>query len=110
MTRSSGCRLAWPRLLALSGVALVATLAAAAPARPAQAATSRVAYITDFGGGLNDTGFPGASIFVNAVTGSVPGSGGTGTYNGATFVNVPVATIDASPATALNGFDTAILY
>ena len=58
------------------------------------------AYVTDFGAGVNDSAFPpsgGSSIFNNAV-GGVPLPNG-GTYNGATFTNVPISTIDSSPAT-----------
>lgn len=91
----------------LTGIAMIVLPA------PAHAATTHsVAYITDFGSGINDTGGPGSgsSIFVNAVTGSPIGSGNTGTYNGVSFTNVPVASIDAAPATALNGFDSLIMY
>jgi Bacterial Ig-like domain (group 1) len=72
--------------------------------------SSKVAYVFDFGTGLNDGSGPGSSssIFANAVTGSGLIDGGA--YNGATFHNVPVSTVDASPSTAFNGFDTVILY
>ena len=74
--------------------------------------SSNAAYIFDFGSGINDTGGPGigSSIFVNAVTGSPIGAGNTGSYNGVSFTNVPVSAIDANPAHALDGFDTAVLY
>ena len=71
-------------------VRLTASVLAAQAARPpgAQGATgpSHVAYVFDFGDGVNDThrpnpSPPGSSIFTNAVTGSAPGSGGTATYN-----------------------------
>ena len=78
-----------------------------------QASTSsNVAYVFDFGSGLNDSlappSIPGSSIFTNAITGSGLPDGGT--YNGATFHNVPVSTVDANPTTAFNGFDTVMLY
>ncbi|HEX4705114.1 MAG TPA: Ig-like domain-containing protein [Pseudonocardiaceae bacterium] len=91
----------------LAAVALIALPA------PAHAATSNnVAYVFNFGSGINDTSGPGSgsSIFVNAVTGSAIGAGNTGSYNGASFTNVPVSAIDANPSTALGGFDTVILY
>src|ERR1044071_533432 len=83
----------------------------------AQAATtSAVAYVFDFGTGVNDTlgssngtVFPGSSIFTNVLTTGSPLSNG-GSYNGVAFTNVPIATIDANPATALSGFDTVLLY
>ena len=95
-------------------LALAVLLVAAAFVGPAaqSAVSANVAYVFDFGSGVNDTDGPGtgSGIFVNAVTGSPIGVGDTGTYNGATFTNVPVSTIDSSPSTALNGFDTVILY
>ena len=74
------------------------------------ATSTNVAYIFDFGTGVGDSGGPGSgsSIFDNAVTGSTLANGGT--YNGATFTNVPVSTIDASPGTALSSYNTAVLY
>ena len=86
-------------------------------ASPAQAATThKVAYVFDFRFGVNDTlgssngtVLPGSSIFTNVLTTGTPLPNG-GTYNGATFTNVPIATIDANPATALSGFDTVLLY
>jgi hypothetical protein len=102
----------------LSAVGLAVIMAAglvAAFAGPVAAVstTHSVAYITDFGLGLADPNppnptSPGSSIFTNAITGSPLANGGT--YNGATFTDVTVSAIDASPATALSGFDTAILY
>ena len=81
-------------------------------ASPAQAATTnKVAYVFDFGTGVSDTGTPplgGSSIFKNILTGSPLPNGGT--YNGATFTDVHISTIDANPATALSGFDTVLLY
>lgn len=94
-------------------LAILSSMAAVVFPASAQAATTHnVAYVTDFGSGINDAGGPGSgsSIFVNALTGSAIGSGNTGTYNGASFTNVPVSSIEAAPSTALNGFDTAILY
>src|SRR5205085_10706761 len=52
--------------------------------------------------------FPASSIFNNAVTGSPLPNGGT--YNGATFTDVPISAIDTSPATALAPYDTVLLY
>ena len=83
----------------------------------AQAATThQVAYVFDFRNGVNDslgssngTVQPGSSIFTNVLTTGTPLPNG-GTYNGATFTNVPIATIDANPTTALSGFDTVLLY
>jgi HYR domain len=83
----------------------------------ADAATSiRVAYVTDFRAGSNDPVgpplTPGSSIFVNALTGTMP----LGSYTTAdgtktiAIVDVSATTIEANPATALNGFDTVILY
>jgi hypothetical protein len=93
----------------VSMVAMLVGLALGAFFPVAHAATStKVAYVTDFGPGLSDTAFPGSSIFNNAV-GGVPLPNG-GTYNGATFTDVPLGTIDANPTTALNGFDTVLLY
>jgi Bacterial Ig-like domain (group 3) len=103
------------RCLAVTAVAVsaVACAGSLAPAATATSTTHHVAYITDFGLGLSDPNppnpsQPGSSIFTNAITGSPLASGGT--YNGAMFFDVPVSAIDASPATALNGYDTAILY
>jgi hypothetical protein len=65
----------------------------AAPAK-ATVVSRTVAYVFDDaqfpcvanGCGMNDTSGPGssASIFANALTGSVPGNGNTGTYTPAT--------------------------
>lgn len=76
------------------------------------ATTSHVAYVFDFGSGINDANGPGSgsSIFRNAVTGGAIGTGGTGTYNGAAYTNVPVSTVDASGVSAFSGFDTVLLY
>jgi hypothetical protein len=86
-----------------------------------------VAYVYDFGfgspgssncpaidaggTGINDKNPPGcgASIFRTAVTGGVIGTGNTGTYGGVNFTNVTVATVDANPTTAFNGFDSVML-
>ena len=83
-------------------------LAALWPAATQAASSAQVAYVTDFGPGVNDAAFPGSSIFNNAV-GGVPIPNG-GTYNGATFTNVPISAIDLNPATALSTFDTVLLY
>ncbi|HMC67637.1 MAG TPA: Ig-like domain-containing protein, partial [Mycobacteriales bacterium] len=87
----------------LLGLALVVF----SPAAHAVTST-KVAYVTDFGTGLSDAGFPASSIFNNAVTGSPLPNGGT--YNGATFTDVPISAIDTSPATALAPYDTVLLY
>lgn len=72
----------------------------------------------DNGCGMNDTSGPGqgASIFVNAVDGTAPGIGGTGSYTPANgelsavnLTNVPFSELSATPD-ALSGFDTAIVY
>lgn len=95
---------------------LQALLIAALPLSVDAATSSKVAYVTDFRAGSNDPVGPplnpGSSIFVNALTGLMPlGSYTTG--DGTTTVaitDVPTATIEANPATALRGFDTVILY
>jgi hypothetical protein len=84
------------------------TLVVFSPAAHAMNST-KVAYVTDFGGpGTSDSAFPGASIFNNAVGGLPLPNGGT--YNGATFTDVPITTIDSNPATALSSYDTVLLY
>jgi hypothetical protein len=74
--------------------------------------STKVAYVTDFGGGLSDLVsppvIPGSSIFNNAVTGAPLPNGGT--YNGATFTDVSIGAIDANPTTALVPYDTLLLY
>ncbi len=86
-------------------------LAVFSPAAHAVSST-KVAYVTDFGGGLSDPvsppGLPGSSIFNNAITGAPLPNGGT--YNGATFTDVPIGAIDSNPATALSSYDTVLLY
>jgi hypothetical protein len=110
IARGAGRRL---RRLLIVTMLLGVGLAAGSPAAHAVTST-HVAYVTDFGTGLSDpdfpppTTFPGSSIFNNAV-GGVPLPNG-GTYNGATFTNVPLSTIDANPTTALAGYDTVLLY
>lgn len=95
-----------------------------------------VAYVTDFGTGLCDTGGPGigSSIFVNAINmapgpfmGGPPPAGcpggpityTTGTSNGfgtvaggntVTFTNVSVSAINAGGVATLAPFDTVMLY
>jgi hypothetical protein len=81
--------------------------------RFALSTSNNVAYVTDFGPGLTDTAgppfsFPGSSIFVNALTGAAMAEGGV--YNGATFHNVPLSTLNAGGVGALDGFDTVIVY
>src|SRR5205823_11571771 len=112
--RTGGTQTLWRILivLLLSPLALVGTAHHSSVARAATA-TSNVAYVTDFGAGLSDPNppnpnSPGASIFTNALTGQPFTSGNT--YNGATFTDVPIGVIDANPSTALNGYDTVILY
>lgn len=70
----------------IATLTLTASVFAAQTARPqhAQAATgpTNVAYVFDFGSGVNDTQgpnptAPGSSIFTNAAAGSAPGSGNT---------------------------------
>jgi hypothetical protein len=72
-----------------------------------------VAYVSDFGTeSANDPSFTGSSIFVNALTGVVPGATYT-TKDGSktvTLTDVPVKAIDTAGATALAPFDTVILY
>jgi len=110
------------RLLAaaIAVLTLTASVLAAQTVRPQSAraatGTSNVAYVFDFGSGVNDPDFPGgdhgpgSSIFKNAVTGSVPGSGNTATYNGATFTNVPVSAVDSAGDAAFDGYDTVLMY
>src|SRR5712691_12379649 len=84
-------------------------LAVLSPAAHAGSST-KVAYVTDFGGGLSDPvsppGLPGSSIFNNAITGAPLPNGGT--YNVATFTDVAISAIDTNPGTALNPYDTEI--
>jgi len=109
------------RALWLVATAAIA-LGALAPAARATLTSKSVAYVFDdtlfpcgsSGCGMNDSSFPGGSIFTNAVTGTQPGNGNTGAYTPSggsqvTLTNVPLSTLDAN-AQALNGFDTAILY
>jgi hypothetical protein len=86
----------------------------------ASVVSNNVAYVFDeslfpceSGCGMNDTSFPGGSLFTNAL-GFQPGSGEHGSYTpaGGTAVNltnVTLGTLNADPH-ALDGFDTAILY
>jgi hypothetical protein len=98
---------------------LLALISGGLPQTVDAATSSRVAYVTDFGAGSNDPIGPigpplmaGSSIFVNALTGTMP----LGSYTTAdglktvAVVDVPVTTIEANPNTALSGFDTVILY
>lgn len=79
--------------------------------------SKNVAYVYDFGAGINDTAGPGSgsSLFVNAVGdpswGGVPiGTGDTGTFGGVNFTDVPASTVEANPDNAFDGFDTIVLY
>lgn len=113
--RFSRGRLLW--LLVVAGVGL----ALLSPNAGATVTSHSVAYVFDdtvfpcsAACGMNDTSFPGASIFTNAVTGTQPGTGSTGSYTPSggspvTLTNVPLSTLDSN-AQALSGFDTAILY
>ncbi len=94
-------------------VAMLLGLAIAISPAAHAATSTNVAYVTDFGVGLSDPLappglFPGSSIFNNAITGAPLPNGGS--YNGATFTDVPITAIDASPATALAPYDTVLLY
>lgn len=126
-------RVVWRSKLGRPAVAFLAMCLVAGlvvgTSRKASAApisTHNVAYIYDDslfvcgtnGCGMNDTSGPGAgaSIFVNALTGTAPGTGSTGTYTTAngvpltvSLVNVPLSALNTNTS-ALNGFDTAILY
>lgn len=116
-------RCAAPTVFALAAMMIVGL--SAAPAK-ATVVSRSVAYVFDDaqfpcdanGCGMNDTSGPGsgASIFANALTGSVPGNGNTGTYTPATgtlnsvnLTNVPLSALNADP-NALAGYDTAIVY
>ena len=118
----------WPRRPHRPWVAFLVTCSAAAAAAlglPASAVAARsthnVAYVFDdtllecsAGCGMNDTTSDGGSIFTNAVTGTQPGSGDTGTYtpdggSAVSLTNVSLTTINTNK-NALDGFDTVILY
>jgi hypothetical protein len=99
----------------LAGLGSVATTAGAA-----SVVSHNVAYVFDeelfpcgSGCGMNDTSFPGGSLFTNAF-GLQPGSGESGVYTPAsgspvTLTNVSMSALNAD-AHALDAFDTAILY
>jgi hypothetical protein len=109
-------------LLIVAG-ALLGALPAAAHA---EFSSKKVAYVYDNSTtfkcttecGMNDPRGPGtgASIFFNAVTGTVPGSGNEGKYTPsggaeATLKNVTLEELDANPKLLQEGeYDTAILY
>jgi hypothetical protein len=109
--------------LFIIAAALVAALPAAAQA---EFSSNKVAYVYDntlfpctTECGMNDPSFPptgGASIFKNAVGGTVPGFGNEGKYtpsggSEATLKNVTLSELDAKPKLLEEeGFDTAILY
>ncbi|MFL6115892.1 MAG: choice-of-anchor P family protein [Catenulispora sp.] len=101
-------------LAALATLTLTASVCAAQAARPqparAATGTADVAYVYDFGAGVNDTAFTGSSIFTNAVTGTVHGSGHTASYNAVNFTDVPVSTVDGTGDGAFAGYDTVLLY
>jgi hypothetical protein len=103
-----------PRILAVA--LLIALSIVTLPAGARAATSSNVAYVFDFGTGSDDPvappSVPGSSIFVDALTG-LPAGGSYTTDDTTLTVNitdVPVSAIDASPATALLGFDTVILF
>jgi hypothetical protein len=109
-----GVYIRWVSRLLLAGIFILVSMIHVPSAQAAT--THNVAYVFDFRFGVNDslgssngTVEPGSSIFTNVLTTGTPLPNG-GTYNGATFTNVPLATIDANPATALTGFDTVLLY
>lgn len=92
-----------------------------ASAQATSVVSHNVAYVFDdelfpcgaSGCGINDTSFPGGSLFTNAL-GLQPGSGETGTYTPAggssvNLTNLTLSTLNANPH-ALDKFDTAILY
>lgn len=110
----------------LAGLVSVVALLMVAPGAQATISSHRVAYVFDDGQfpcgsngcGINDTSGPGygASIFVNALDGTPPGSGDTGTYTPASgglgqvnLTNVPFSAINANSG-ALAGYDTVIAY
>ena len=101
-------------MLSVGLCAVFALLVLSSSAHAAAKSSSKVAYVTDFGSGSNDTNGPGAgsSIWVNALTGSAPNGTYTTADNAATvsITDVPVSAIDANGAAALSGFDTAIVY
>lgn len=74
--------------------------------------STNVAYVTDFGLGVEDPAFLGSSVFVNAITGSPPPGGAYTTYGGnlVHFTDVFVSAIDAGGEAAIAGFDTVFLY
>jgi len=111
--RNCARKTAFSLIIALALVALMTPLGMPFDTRVDAATTTNVAYVYDFGSGVNDSTGPGSSapgsnIFRNAITGGSIGSGNTGNYNGAAFTNVPLASL--SNANALNGFDTVLLY
>lgn len=111
--RNRARKTAFSLIIALALVALMTPLGMPFDTRVDAATTTNVAYVYDFGSGVNDSTGPGSSapgsnIFRNAITGGSIGSGNTGNYNGAAFTNVPLASL--SNANALNGFDTVLLY
>lgn len=92
----------WLALGLLGGGVLLAASSAQAAVQHSQ----NIAYVYDFGSGVNDANFTGSSIFENAVIGSPPGSGNTASYTGTTpagsatynFTDVPLSTIEATQA------------
>ena len=55
-----------------------------APALAAPRSSQNIAYVYDFGSGVNDPAGPGqgSGIFTNAITGTPPGSGNFASYTG----------------------------
>ena len=98
-------------------VGMLTVLAALALTATASAKTSEhVGYITDFGLGANDPlgppSEPGSSIFVNALTGTTPGTTYTTADSSKTvsITDVPVSLIDSTGESAVEPFDTLIVY
>jgi hypothetical protein len=108
----------------LGALALAAALVTAlAPVARAEFSSKKVAYIYDkalfpcIGGcGLNDTSFPGGSIFTDAVEGKIAKGEQEGTYTPSggeevTLKNITLEELDANPhLLEEQGFDTAIVY
>jgi hypothetical protein len=113
----------------LGAVALAAALVTAlAPAARAEFSSKKVAYIYDktlfpctLECGMNDArfpggGYPGGSIFANAVVGKIAKGEQEGTYTPSggeevTLKNITLEELDANPhLLEEQGFDTAIVY
>jgi Bacterial Ig-like domain (group 1) len=114
------------RVWYLPAIALLVLFGVSSISIPAHALANSInaAYVVDpghsgcegYGGnaalGYADPTFDGCSVFVNAVTGSVPVGGlyTTSGGNNVQFTNVPVATIEAGGVGALAAFDTVFTY